>query len=659
MSDMGYFRVAAAVPAVKPAAVRDNADAIIHAFIQACEKGSDLVLFPELSITGYTCADLFLQSRLLKEAEDQAARIIEETSARSSMMIFGMPLARHGRLFNVAVVVRGGTQILGIVPKTYIPDSREYYENRWFASADEAVFNQVTLAGQKVPFGTDLLFRHEDNRRTSFAVEICEDLWGPIPPSSKHAVAGAQMLFNLSASNELVGKADYRRALVSQQSARCLSGYAYVSAGPGESTTDTVFGGHAIIAENGRILEESGRFPTGTEIILADFDMELLDHERRVSRAFGPSGRRELKGMEYRTILFGGRLQNQTGNISKPLRKVNPNPFVPSDPTERDERCLEISSIQAVGLSTRLERTGIKNVVIGLSGGLDSTLALLVAVKAFQRLALPMEGIRAVTMPGFGTTGRTLGNAEQLSKGFGISLENIDIRKSCELQLKELGHSGKPDDVAYENVQARYRTSILMNRANMIGGLVIGTGDLSELALGWCTYNGDHMSMYAVNTGVPKTLVRYLVQWAAETWAPRDVKTTLEDILNTPISPELLPPGADGEIEQKTEDKIGPYELHDFFLYHAIRHGFPPAKVLALAEQAYEGSYDNQTIVKWLKLFYTRFFSQQFKRSCLPDGPKVGTIALSPRGDWRMPSDADVTAWIEELEGTAVEPSKG
>jgi len=651
MNDMGYFRVAAAVPAVKPAAVRDNADAIIHAFINACEKGSDLVLFPELSITGYSCADLFLQSRLLEEAENQAARIIEETSARSSMMIFGMPLARHGRLFNVAVVVRGGTQILGIVPKTYIPDSREYYENRWFASADEASFNQVTLAGQKVPFGTDLIFRHEDNRRTSFAVEICEDLWGPIPPSSRHAIAGAQMLFNLSASNELVGKADYRRNLVNQQSARCLAGYAYVSAGPGESTTDTVFGGHAIIAENGRILTESERFPTGTEIILADMDMELLDHERRVSRAFGPTFRRELKGIEYRTVLFGGRLQNQAGNSSEPLRKINPDPFVPSDPDTRDERCREIFSIQAAGLSTRLERAGMKNVVIGLSGGLDSTQALLVAVKAFERLALPFEGIHAITMPGFGTTGRTLGNVEKLCSGLGIPLENIDIRESCNLQMKDLGHSGRPEDVAYENVQARYRTSVLMNRANMTGGLVIGTGDLSELALGWCTYNGDHMSMYAVNTGVPKTLIQYLVRWAAETWVPEEVKSTLMDILDTPISPELLPPGADGEIEQKTEDKIGPYELHDFFLFHAIRHGFGPAKVLALAEQAYEGTYSGPTILKWLRLFYTRFFSQQFKRSCLPDGPKVGTIALSPRGDWRMPSDADVSVWLEELGG--------
>lgn len=653
MNDMGYFRVAAAVPAVKPAAVRDNADAIIHAFINACEKGSDLVLFPELSVTGYTCADLFLQSRLLAEAEVQAARIIEETSARSSMIIFGMPLARQGRLFNVAIVVRGGTEILGIVPKTYIPDSREYYENRWFASADEATFTHVTLADQRVPFGTDLLFRHEDDRLTSFAVEICEDLWGPIPPSSRHAIAGAQMLFNLSASNELVGKADYRRSLVSQQSARCLAGYAYASAGPGESTTDTVYGGHALIAENGRILSESARFPVGTEMVLSDIDTELLDHERRVSRTFGPSARRELAGVKYRTIWFGGRLQSRKGGVAAPLRPVDPHPFVPSNPAERDERCHEISSIQATGLATRLERTGIKNVVIGLSGGLDSTLALLVAVQAFERLALPLEGIHAVTMPGFGTTGRTLANVEKLCEGLGIPLDNVDIRESCELQMKDLGHSGKPEDVAFENVQARYRTAVLMNKANIIGGLVIGTGDLSELALGWCTYNGDHMSMYAVNTGVPKTLVKYLVRWAAETRVPVEVKDTLLDILDTPISPELLPPGEDGEIEQKTENKIGPYELHDFFLYHAIRHGFGPAKVLALAELAFTGNYNGEIIVKWLKLFYSRFFSQQFKRSCLPDGPKVGTIALSPRGDWRMPSDADVSVWMKELEDSS------
>jgi NAD+ synthase (glutamine-hydrolysing) len=650
MNQMGFFRVAAAVPAVKPASISDNADAIIRSFTKACEMSADLVLFPELSVTGYTCADLFLQSLLLEEAERQAVRIIEETSARGSILIFGMPLSRRGRVFNVAVIVRGGTEILGVVPKTYIPDSREYYENRWFSSADDADFSQVELAGQTVPFGTDIVFHHEEDRRMSFAVEICEDLWSPIPPSSRHAIAGAQMLFNLSASNELVGKADYRRSVVLQQSARCLAGYVYTSAGPGESTTDTVFGGHALIAENGRLLAESERFPTGAEITYSDLDLDLLDHERRVSRTFGPAARRETAEREYRTVPFGGRLKGPGLQGYTLLRPVDSHPFVPSDPTERDMRCREISSIQATALATRLERTGIKNAVIGISGGLDSTLALLVTARAFERQALPLENIEAITMPGFGTTGRTLGNVEKLCSGLNIPLETIDIRRACEQQMSDLKHSGEPNDVAYENVQARYRTSILMNRANMNGGLVIGTGDLSELALGWCTYNGDHMSMYAVNTGVPKTLVRYLVRWAAETWAPESVKPILEDILDTPISPELLPPGADGEIEQKTEEKIGPYELHDFFLFHAIRHGFGPAKVRTMAEKAFEGVYDKPLIDRWLRVFYQRFFSQQFKRSCLPDGPKVGTIALSPRGDWRMPSDGDVSTWLADLE---------
>jgi len=652
MNDMGYFRIAAAVPAVKPGALKDNADAMIHAFTKACDGGADLVLFPELSITGYSCGDLFLQSRLLDEAESQAARLVEETAARGALMIFGMPLARQGKLFNVAVVVRGGTEILGVVPKTYVPDSQEYYENRWFASGDEARFSRITLAGQRVPFGTDLIFRHEEDRRSSFAVEICEDLWGPIPPSSRHAVAGAQMLFNLSASTELVGKADYRRSLVTQQSASCVAAYAYASSGPGESTTDVVFGGHAMIAENGRLLAESERFSSGTEIIYADVDTELLDHERRVARAFGPAGRRELGDTVYRTVGFGGRLRSRGESFESSLRPLDPHPFVPADPTERNERCQEISAIQAAGLATRLERTGIRSVVIGLSGGLDSTLALLVAVRAFERLALPMDGIYGITMPGFGTTDRTLGNVEKLCGGLGLSLERIDIQEACRVQMADLKHSGEPDDVAYENVQARYRTAVLMNRANMVGGLVVGTGDLSELALGWCTYNGDHMSMYAVNTGVPKTLVQYLVRWAAETWVPDAVKPVLIDILETPISPELLPPDAGGAIAQKTEETIGPYELHDFFLYHAIRHGFGPRKVLGLARQAFLDSYDGEELTKWLRVFYRRFFSQQFKRSCLPDGPKVGTIALSPRGDWRMPSDADVGAWLDELEET-------
>ena len=643
--DMGFFRVAAAVPAVKPAAIKSNADAIIRCFMRACENGANLVIFPELALTAYSCADLFLQSQLLDHAEREALRIIEETSARGGLIIFGMPLARGGRLYNTAIVVRGGTQILGIVPKTYIPDSREYYENRWFASSDEADFEEVEIGGQKVPFGTNLIFCHEDEQQMSFAVELCEDLWTPIPPSSRHAIAGAQIIFNLSASNELVGKADYRRDLVAQQSARCLAAYAYTSAGIGESTTDTVYGGHALLAENGKILAESKRFLGGSELIFADFDTELLSHERRINRSFGPSYRRENAGRVYRRVSFGGRIHTQ--NETKILRPCNPFPFVPQNDLERQERCKEILSIQFTALSVRLGHSGLKNAVIGVSGGLDSTLALLVTVKAFERLSLSLEGIHAITMPGFGTTDRTQGNVEKLCKGLGVSLETIDIRQACREQLKLLGHSGKPD-IAYENVQARYRTALLMNRANMVNALVIGTGDLSELALGWCTYNGDHMSMYAVNCGVPKTLVRYLISWAAGEWVGHELKNILEDILATPVSPELLPPDAEGKIAQKTEDSIGPYELHDFFLFHAIRHGFGPKKVLAMATMAFNDRYGKAIILKWLKVFYKRFFSQQFKRSCLPDGPKVGTIALSPRGDWRMPSDADVQIWLED-----------
>ena len=647
--DSGYFRVAAAVPEVRPAAVRKNGDAIIRAFLEACGKGADLVLFPELSITGYTCADLFFQSRLLREAENEAGRIIDRTSARGALMIFGMPLARDGRIFNTAVIVRGGTEILGVVPKTYIPNSREFYEYRWFASADEAPFEETRLCGSEVPFGTDLIFRHEENENITFGVEICEDLWSPVPPSSRCAMAGARMLFNLSASNELIGKADYRRSLVTGQSARCLAGYALVSAGPGESTTDTVFGGHAIIAENGRLLAESERYPSGTDIIYADFDTELLEHERRVSRTFGPTARNELRGRTYRTVSFGGRFRRARTEDDGLLRPVNPHPFVPADPSERNARCREITAIQSTGLAGRLAHTGLRDVVIGLSGGLDSTHALLIAVKAFERLGISPDGIHALTMPGFGTTERTRMNVEKLCAGLGIPLETLDIKASCESQLKQLGHSGEPVDTAYENVQARCRTAVLMNRANMIGGLVVGTGDLSELALGWCTYNGDHMSMYAVNAGVPKTLIRYLTAWLAETWAPSEVKPVLNDILETPVSPELLPPDASGAIAQKTEETIGPYEIHDFFLYYAVHRGFGASKVLGTARRAFSGRYDAPTLEKWLGVFYSRFFSQQFKRSCLPDGPKVGTISLSPRGDWRMPSDADGGIWMGEL----------
>ncbi len=651
MSNCGYFRVAAVVPMVKPAAVRENADGIIQNYLQACDRGAELVLFPELSITAYTCGDLFLQSRLLQSAEEQALRVIDKTSVRGALMVFGIPLSRQGRVFNVAVVAQGGRGILGIIPKTYIPNFREYYENRWFASADEACFDEVNIAGRQVPFGTNILFRHEGVKNTAFAVELCEDLWSPIPPSSRHAIAGSQMIFNLSASSELVGKADYRRSLITQQSARCHAAYIFTSAGLGESSTDTVYGGHALIAENGRMLAESRRFQMKSHMILADVDIDLLDHERRISRTFGLSARREIGDTPYRVCHFSGSPQQQCSDAARDiLHPIHPRPFVPRESEERRMRCEEITAIQASALATRIRHTGLKHVVIGLSGGMDSTLAFLISIQAFKFLALPKEGIHALTMPGFGTTGRTLENVEKLCGGLGIALEKLDIREACSAQMEDLGHKGEQLDTAYENIQARYRMSILMNKANMIGGLVIGTGDLSELALGWCTYNGDHMSMYGVNCGVPKTLVHYLLSWAAENWVSSELRPVLEDILTTPISPELLPPGEDGEIMQKTEDRIGPYELHDFFLFHSIRHGFRPSKVFHMASHAFRDKYDTKTVSKWLKTFYTRFFSQQFKRSCLPDGPKVGTIALSPRGDWRMPSDADVSAWLTDLE---------
>ncbi len=661
MGNQGYFRVAAVVPIVKPAAVRENTDVVIQNYLQACDRGAELVLFPELSITAYTCGDLFLQSHLLQLAEEQALRIIDETSARGALIVFGMPLSRQGRVFNVAVVAQGGKGILGIVPKTYIPNFREYYDNRWFSSADEACFDEVNIAGQHVPFGTNVLFQHEGfqhegfmhegMKSNTFAVEICEDLWSPIPPSSRHAIVGAQMIFNLSASSELVGKSDYRRSLITQQSARCHAAYIFTSAGLGESSTDMVYGGHALIAENGRVLAESRRFQMESHMILADVDIDLLDHERRVSRTFGLSARREIGDTPYRVRHFSGMPQSQGSDAARDiLHPVHPHPFVPKESEERRMRCEEITAIQASALATRIRHTGLKHVVIGLSGGLDSTLAFLISIQAFKLLALPKKGIHALTMPGFGTTGRTLENVEKLCDGLGIALEKLDIRETCSAQMEDLGHTGEQKDTAYENIQARYRMSVLMNRANMIGGLVIGTGDLSELALGWCTYNGDHMSMYGVNCGVPKTLVHYLLSWAAENWVSAEMKPVLESILTTPISPELLPPGKDGEIMQKTEESIGPYELHDFFLFNSIRHGFRPSKVFYLASHAFRDKYDSKTILRWLKTFYTRFFSQQFKRSCLPDGPKVGTIALSPRGDWRMPSDADVSEWLADLE---------
>ena len=607
-------------------------------------RDPDLAVLPELSLSGYSCGDLFRQSSLLEKSKEALISLAEESRSLSFPVIAGLPVRLNSGLYNCAAVLYDGT-ILGIVPKTYLPNSNEFYEQRWFSSGRFCSETEIILKGGAIPFGTDLIFQDENNPLMRFAVEICEDLWSPLPPSTELSLAGALIIANPSASNELVGKADYRRQLISQQSARCIHSYVYASAGPGESTTDTVYGGHALIAEYGRILGEGERFNTENSFICCDTDLEFLEHQRINSSTYVQA--REMESPSARVISYGGK---DSVREDKLLRFTDPHPFVPSSEDDRTKRCREIFSIQSEGLAARLRHIGCKNAVLGLSGGLDSTLALLVAREAFNRAGLPLKGLHCYTMPGFGTTKRTRSNAELLCEELGIPMEVIDIKKVCTLQLEELDHSGEPSDTAYENVQARQRTVYLMNKANMLGGIVIGTGDLSELALGWCTYNGDHMSMYAVNTGVPKTLVRYLVQYVADHQDNKKAAEILYDIIDTPISPELLPPDKQGEIAQKTEDVVGPYELHDFFLYQMIRCGFGPAKTLVLTRQAFEGQYDDETIRKWLKKFIWRFWTQQFKRSCLPDGPKVGTIALSPRGDWRMPSDSDPSLWLKELD---------
>ncbi len=645
--EFGYVRVGTAVPVVRAADVTGNVERLVASAKHANDAGCDLVVFPELCITGYTCADLFLNMHLLNTAEQGLADFLDRTADLPPVFVVGMPLLMDGELFNVAVVVQGGG-ICGIVPKTFIPGNGEYYEPRWFSSGKVAGqakdYTFVEVAGHAAPFATDLLLECKDMPGFLLGVEICEDLWAPIPPSTYRALDGATVLVNLSASNELVGKADYRRHLVQQQSARCLAAYAYCSAGVGESTTDMVMGGHCLIAENGRILAESDRFQRSAQLTYADVDVEFLNHERIGRKTF--SQNRQLHRRED-NVQF--QFDCTPARREKLERWVDPQPFVPGDPARRHDRCQEIFAIQSTGLATRLHHTGLRDVVIGLSGGLDSTLALLVCIEAFQALGLDLAGIHAYTMPGFGTTARTKGNAEALCEALGIPLETVNIGPACERHFADIGHDGKTHDIAYENVQARERTQILMDASNMHRALVVGTGDLSELALGWCTYNGDHMSMYAVNTGVPKTLVSYLIAYYADEKADATVAAILRDVLDTPISPELLPPDENGEIAQKTEHVVGPYLLHDFFLYYVVRCGFPPAKVLFLAKQAFADTHDEATLRKWLREFLRRFFSQQFKRSCLPDGPKVGTIALSPRGDWRMPSDAQVADWLDGL----------
>ncbi|MCS6884242.1 MAG: NAD(+) synthase [Acidobacteriota bacterium] len=642
----GFVRVAAAVPRVRVADVGYNVSQILELCRQAGDEGVQILAFPELCITGYTCADLFHQKQLQHVALDGLKELLAATSALPMLIIVGLPVAVDSQLFNCAAVLFRG-RLLGIVPKTRLPGYKEFYEPRWFAPARRAISKEVLLFGERVPFGNDLLFRDLNNRQLIVGVEICEDLWMPIPPSSHMVLDGATVIVNLSASNELVGKADYRRQLVLQQSGRCICTYVYSSCGVHESTTDVVFSGHAMIAENSSMLAESALFRRDNYFIVVDSDVERLVREREVTNSFGeciPDDRASYRFVDYEGV-------GLDLNKRRLCRYVDPHPFVPSDISTRNERCRTIFAIQAAGLAKRLEHlqqmAGLKEVVIGISGGLDSTLALFVTVKAFDMLGMNRKQIVAITMPGFGTTGRTRSNAIVLCEALGVTIREISITESVLRHFADIGHDPEVKNVTYENAQARMRTMILMDL-----GFVIGTGDLSELALGWCTYNGDHMSMYGVNAGVPKTLVRHLVRWVADVEADEQTRRILQDILDTPISPELLPPDEEGRIAQKTEQIVGPYELTDFFTFHALRNGYTADKILFLAEQAFADKYSKDELVKWLRSFYVKFFSQQFKRSCLPDGPKVGSVSLSPRGDLRMPSDGLPNAWINCLDQT-------
>ena len=681
-NDYGFFRAAAAVPVVKVADTDFNTEQICALALDAYNNGTSLVVFPELCVTGYTCADLFGQELLIRKAEDSVRRIIEFSRGKDTAIVIGVPVSFRGRLYNCAAVIRNGN-IKGLVPKTYIPNYSEFYEARWFASGSdfldgfascegrllsngkdcvrEGFTAELRYAGQRCNISPNILF---EVGNVTFAVEICEDLWAPIPPSSYHAIAGAQIIANLSASNEILMKNRYREELLGQHSAKTVSAYIYSSAGYGESTQDLVFAGAASIWEDGSKLASGERFASGPSLVMADIDLEKINTFRRHRNTFSaitPDGKNAAAYSRlYSRIPLGNPCRT---DFSENLRRhVEAHPFVPAE--DIDYRCGEIISMQVTGLATRLGHIGCKTAVIGISGGLDSTLALIVTALAFDRLGWSRDRIVSVTMPGYGTTGRTKGNATDLMEALGTTSREISITAACDRHFLDIGHDKEVHDTTYENSQARERTQILMDVANQTGGIVIGTGDLSELALGWATYNGDHMSMYGVNASIPKTLVRSLTMWAARnrfadapfrTADGRSTKDILMDIIETPISPELLPADKDGRILQVTEDVVGPYELHDFFLYNSVRMGYSPAKVRFLAFKAFCNSesatyYDEATIEKWLKTFYRRFFSQQFKRSCLPDGPKVGSVSLSPRGDWRMPSDAGARTFLKDLQ---------
>jgi NAD+ synthase (glutamine-hydrolysing) len=662
MSHHGFLRVAAASPVLRVADCAFNAERILALMARAEAERISVLVFPELCVTGYTCADLFQQIELQRGAIDALTHIVKQSAAAfRGLAVVGVPVAVDDQLFNCAALVHRG-RVLAVVPKSFIPNYKEFYEGRWFAAAATARSGEIALCGTRVPFGTNVLFDATDVEGLIVGVEICEDLWVPVPPSSFQALRGATVLLNLSASNEVIGKANYRRQLVVNQSGRCLAAYVYSSCGVWESTTDVVFGGHCLVAENGTLLAESKRFRRDDVLTAADVDLDRLRIDRIRTNSFGDASQYVSPGRDFKRLPFALARGEPPADL---LRTVDPHPFVPRGEERLRERCEEIFHTQVAGLAKRLEHIGKPPVAIGVSGGLDSTLALLVACKTMDALAVPRDRIRAFTMPGFGTTSRTRTNAVALMRHLGVTAREVDVRPLCLEEMRALGHRPfgidlerldvaglaealrrlppeKCDDLVFENVQARMRTSILMN-----AGFVIGTGDVSELALGWCTYNGDHMSMYNPNSSIPKTLVKFLVGWAAHNEFEGEARRTLLDVVATEISPELLPPGADGGITQSTEGAIGPYELHDFFLYHFLRFGMAPEKLLFLAGHArFDREYSPEEMRRWLRVFVRRFFGNQFKRSCLPDGPKVGSVSLSPRGDWRMPSDASAALWL-------------
>lgn len=633
------IRVGVAVPSIKISNTKYNSKEIINHINEAKEKNIKVLSFPELCMTGYTCADLFNQEYLINKAIESLDYILQETAHINMVISLGMPIKADNQLFNCAVIIFEG-KILGVVPKVNIPNYNEFYEARWFSSANSRVSDEIVLCNQKVPFSENLLFK-DTNSQLCIGIDICEDLWVSIPPSSYHTMYGANLILNLSASNETISKAQYRKDIVKVQSAKCISAYAYCSAGIDESTTDVVFSGHSMICQNGSINVE--RKFEEDKLIYSDVDIASLMNDRCKQTSYMG----KIIDIDYKTVYFS--LKEHKKNSENYTLRINKHPFVPSNKLDINNRCKEIINIQSTGLAQRLKKINCKKAVIGISGGLDSTLALLVTVEAFKKLGLPNSNIIGVTMPGFGTTKRTLTNSLELMKQLDITEETVDIKDACILHYKDIKHDINVHNVTYENVQARERTQILMDIANKENGIVIGTGDLSELALGWCTYNGDHMSMYAVNSSIPKTLVRHLVTWYANAVTNEREKRTLLDICGTPVSPELLPPDKEGNIVQVTEKSIGSYDLHDFFLYNMVRKGFSPTKIYKLALIAFKDDYTNREILETLKTFYKRFFTQQFKRSCLPDGVKIGSICLSPRGDWRMPSDCCYEMWLEEL----------